>query len=65
MTTKQKAIELVEMYENHLYQKYVTDQEWSNCVECALIAVDQIIKMTETFEQRIYWKEVRNQINLL
>ena len=65
MTTKQKAIELVEMYENHLYQKYVTDHEWSNCVECALIAVDEIIKMTETFEQRIYWKEVRNQIDLL
>jgi hypothetical protein len=65
MTTKQKAIELVEKYEKHLYDKFVTDQEWSNCVECALIAVDEIIKVTETLEQRVFWKEVRNQIDLL
>jgi hypothetical protein len=65
MTPKQKAIEIVEKYEKYLYDKFAMDEEWSKCVECALIAVDEIILVTESLESRIFWKQVRVQIDAL
>jgi enolase len=62
MTTKQKAIELVEKYETYLYDKPTTDQEWVNCIECAIIAADQVLLVTDSLEQRVFWKAVRIEI---
>jgi hypothetical protein len=65
MTPKQKAIEIVEKFEKYLYDKNTLDEEWAKCVECALIAVDEIILVTESLESRIFWKQVRVQIDAL
>ena len=62
MTPKQKAIELVEKYEKLLYDKPSTDQEWVNCIECAIIVADQVLLVTDTLEERVFWRAVRIEI---
>jgi hypothetical protein len=68
MTPKEKAKELVEKY------FYLFSVELENTIadyeakECALIAVDELIYETQfevpNIRQR-YWKEVKQEINLL
>ena len=65
MTAKQQADDLVAKYEKYLYNKFTMDEEWVKCVECALIAVDQIILVTESLESRVFWKQVRIEIDAL
>lgn len=47
MTPKEKAMVLVYKYEHYLYNTYTTDEDWVKCVECALIAVDEILETTK------------------
>jgi hypothetical protein len=77
MTPKQKAKELVEKYEKYIFNRFTTDEDWVKCVECALIAVDEIIEI-EPYKRRFilfekarfndqtqYWKEVKEEIEKL
>ena len=43
MTPKEKANNLVLKYEKYLFDRFTTDEDWVKCVECALIAIDEMI----------------------
>lgn len=71
MTPKEKAEELVNKYWDSLYEvsgdiEYIGTQS----KQCALIAVDEIIKEVTpkvsiyTYQLQ-FWQEVKNEINLL
>lgn len=68
MTPKEKAIELVEKFENlksnkmHDYSRI----EYPTAKLCALIVVDEIIKvsMDNLYSER-YWREVKQKIEKL
>jgi hypothetical protein len=71
MLPKDKAKEFVLKYEKLLFNKFTTEEDWVKCVECALIAVDEILTLnvfedysdwTYTIE---YWEEVRQEIDKL
>jgi hypothetical protein len=67
MTTKQEAVELVEKYEKYLYNKFTTDQEWVECVECALIGIRQVKYLLETSlrEPFEYLEDLEKEIDKL
>jgi hypothetical protein len=58
MTPKEKAEELVEKFR---ISKAITE---SYAKQCALIAVDEILK-TNPYKARNYWQEVKTEIELL
>jgi hypothetical protein len=71
MIPKDKAKELVLKYEKILFNRFTTEEDWVKCVECALLAVDEILSLnvfedysdwTNTIE---YWEEVRQEIDKL
>ena len=43
MTPKETANNLVLKYEKYLFDRFTTDEDWVKCVECALIAIDEMI----------------------
>ena len=73
MEAKEKAKELVEKYEKYLFDRFTTDEDWVKCVECALIAVDEIILAnphsnplnTDVYSTMLFWQQVKNEINNL
>ena len=63
MEAKDKAIELFEkMYNKIQPDELGKDQE--SAKQCALIAVDELIKETDWSEAN-YWQEVKQEINKL
>jgi hypothetical protein len=69
MNAKEKADELVKRYINlypHPTEEYLDIDESK---QCALIAVDEILntieQIFETFEERKYWQEVKQEIQKL
>jgi hypothetical protein len=70
MEAKLKAKELVLKYEKYLFDKFTTDEDWVKCVECALIAVEEILNH-HSQEQGLYridtfyWQQVKNEIENL
>ena len=69
MTPKEKAAELIEKYKNSKdefgYDLFDLD---SSAKQCALIAVDEILKITWVDKFLItedYWQEVKQEIELL
>lgn len=75
MTSKEKAKELVGKYDTELYQTYVSDKlRLMFAKQCALICVDEItseIRNNETMtyqeerEKKVYWNEVKQEIEKL
>ena len=73
MEAKEKAKELVLKYEKYLFDKFTTDEYWVKCVECALIAVNEVILAnphsnplnTDVYSTMDYWQEVKQEINNL
>jgi hypothetical protein len=79
MTPEKKAKEIVFKYEKYLYGYFTTDEEYARCVECALIAVDEMqanagmiwggrnteTGLTARDEFRKYWQEVKKEIDKL
>jgi len=73
MEAKEKAKELVLKYEKYLFDKFTTDEDWVKCVECALIAVNEVILAnphsnplnTDVYSTMDYWQEVKQEINNL
>ena len=73
MTPKEKAIELVERF--NVLQTFIEGFDYEHAIECALIAVDEILNYdlkakTESqfvIERRIeeYWQEVKQEVEKL
>ena len=68
MTPEEKAEEIFNKYANAIYQRALTVMQYEICKECALIAVDELIKVSTFFklgEELLYWNEVKIQIEKL
>ena len=61
MTPKEKAKELIDKYQFVYIQNYTSMFEVK---QCALIAVDELIKETDWSEAE-YWQEVKQEIQQL
>ena len=62
MTAKEKAKELIENYEFVYIQNYSSMREVK---QCALIAVDEILKVLHTNIENRYWQQVKQEIEKL
>jgi hypothetical protein len=69
MTPKEKANQLVLKFEESLFGYDVFDDDWVKCINCALIAVDEILKVVsiynDTQAEVTYWQEVKQEIEKL
>ena len=78
MTPKEKAKELIREFKKYAYYPKTKDDELfvkelkENAKQCALIAVDEIIKETKLHDKTIYqhgrtfyWQEVKQEIEKL
>ena len=72
-TAKEKAVELVEKYENAIYEKFTYTGDGVEAMmlakECALINVQELIKDNELNENIVngglnkeYWEQVKKEI---
>jgi hypothetical protein len=64
MTPKEKAIQLVEQFSSVLMH----DEIYEDSIKCALIAVDEILKITwvdKFLTVEDYWNEVKHEIEKL
>lgn len=74
MTPKEKAINLVEKFIPYTKVSkggFGLEDYYDNAKECALIAVDEILKsylkyqIFETYDEYKYWEEVKQEIEKL
>ena len=72
MTAKEKAVDLVDKYFRACHKSSDLELSWKVCKQCALIAVDELIKDNEANEELVngglnkqYWQQVKEEINLL
>jgi hypothetical protein len=76
MTPKGKAKEIVSKFEETLFGYDVFDDDWVKCINCALVAVDEITEQYEfdvasdvenkRFMAKLnYWDEVKKEIEKL
>ncbi len=69
MTPKEKAKQLVDIYKIFVIGRNDSVIEKQNAKKCALIAVDEILFITEmyndTYAETSYWEEVKKEIELL
>jgi hypothetical protein len=73
MEAKDVARELVEKFEKLLFNKLTQNEEYVKCVECALIAVQEILcsnphsnpLTTEVYSTMGFWNKVKNEIEKL
>jgi len=70
MTPKEKAQYLFDNFYNHCFNPDTyRDVNEDNAKQCALIAVDEIIKQESTYDLSIsdinYWQQVKQEINNL
>ena len=61
MTPKEQAKELFDK----MYWHFKTVADTDICKQCALIAVDEILKIIHTNMEDKYWQEVKQEIELL
>ena len=66
MTPKEKAIELVDKYGTYVVMwTGGIEVERQNCKQCALIAVDEILKLLSNDIGLYYWQEVKTELEKL
>jgi len=70
MTPKEKAQEIYNKLVVHIqrYDEYVDDRSKFKTIQCALIAVDEIMKITSEsydIDHINWWKEVKKEIENL
>lgn len=67
MTPKEKAQELVNKFLPHVdCDVRFEDSEFKNAKKCALISINEIIKVSmDNLYSEKYWQEVKQQINQL
>ena len=66
MTAKEKAIELVDKFKE--FTEDIFAESFYQAKQCALIAVDEILKLIDGFELELtfnYYLEVKNELNKL
>jgi len=74
MTPKEKAKELIDKFQSRIKEYpseiYEDDIEFQTARQCALVAVDEIIKSNPVTEQGsvfvrnfLYWESVKEQLN--
>jgi hypothetical protein len=60
MTPKEKAIELVDKYNNSIMSFLSDNMKYQNAIKCALIAVDEILKNFYTLKEgQTFYTEYR------
>ena len=64
MTPKEKAQELYNKFYNTSSHQHHVESRKDNAKQCALIAVDEILK-TNPYKARNYWHEVKTEIEKL
>jgi len=74
MTPKEKAHELVERFREYSHTEFISyrggyqlDTQIQNAKQCALIAVDEILKLVSNdldlyYKDCIYWEQVKAEI---
>jgi predicted proteasome-type protease len=65
MTPKEKAEEIFNKYANEIYQRALTVMQYEICKQCALIAVDEIIKSNAMLPPNLNWQKVKKEIEAL
>jgi hypothetical protein len=77
MTPKEKAKELVERFSEYSHTEFIyyrggyqIDTQIQNAKQCALLAVDEILKLVSDelylyYKDFIYWQEVKTEIKAL
>ena len=65
MTAKEKAEELVRKYYTFGLNNPAQSFSWYECKECALIAVDYLMKEAEISSLLDYWFNVKQEIQKL
>ena len=68
MTPKEKAEQLINDFIPQVMWKMGQEDVMQRAKECALIAVDeirQLMNKMQTFENAVYWKEVKQEIEKL
>jgi len=68
MTAKEKADELVSKFEESLFGYNVLfDEDYVKCINCALVAVDEIMKAGSDVDEysECYWQEVKIELKKL
>ena len=65
MTPKEKAKELVYKFYPNVQWKLGQEDCLDRAKRCALIAVDEILKVIHTNMEDRYWQEVKQEIELL
>ena len=65
MTPKEKAEELADKFLGYAYDGISSAEE--NCIECALIAVDEILNeyWSHDTKRRDWWKQVKDELEKL
>jgi hypothetical protein len=68
MTPKEKAEQLATKFEKTIFGYDVFDEDWIQCIDCASVAVDEIIEVLELIDtpttiSLCYWyHEVKQEI---
>ena len=67
MTSKERAKELISKFMPHVRWKLSQDDCLDRAKECALVAVDEILKVSISYAGKDYdyWTEVKTEINKL
>lgn len=77
MKPKEKAIEIVNKYEQHLFNKFTQNEDWVKCTQSALIAVNEVIDQWIIIDTYLgngqgqlnpnlkYWLSVKKEIKKL
>ena len=70
MTPKEKAFELVEKYMKFEFETPFVDTQRKYAKQCALIAVDEILKLVSNdldlyYKDCIYWEQVKTELESL
>lgn len=63
MTPKEKALELIDRFRNHVDDcSYTSDYAGENAKKCALISLEYIISCNSEKEHLISWREVKKEV---
>jgi hypothetical protein len=65
MTPKEKAMELINKFWHVEPFETQEGMEVKMAIDCALISVDEILKVIHTNMQNKYWEEVKQELAIL
>jgi len=65
MTPKEKAVKLVDKFFTVCHKSSDLELSWKVCKQCAIIAVDEILKELFQFHRIVYYNQVKTEIEKL